>query len=285
MMEKFPNMNPYNYCFQNPVMFKDPTGMEPDEECGEELPNYKLTGSSNLLIYINEKRTKTNLQAMHKKSGKYDFICVDNIDEVPDIMKSAYGDNTPEIKNLVVRSHGICPSDGSTMARGAMLSNDANVSVGPDGIIGDPKNSPGLKYLRQQLSHDANVLFTACNMVTGYSDDPFHMMFHKGAREIAQNYSEFFCKGSDRKLFLNGGTSLCRLQVSNTEFFMFDRLILESNYAGFLQFYYNDGKWSKNNDYYDFTIPSSGGMNRQTIRNLSNPSNSPRNQIQPIKKL
>jgi RHS repeat-associated protein len=38
MMEKYPGMNPYAYCFQNPINLIDPTGMEPEEGCGDTNP-------------------------------------------------------------------------------------------------------------------------------------------------------------------------------------------------------------------------------------------------------
>jgi RHS repeat-associated protein len=139
---------PYHFCSNNPFNRIDPDGRCDDPNC----THSKLSGSQNLLVYINEANVKTDADAMKKSSGKFDFITVDNIDQVSTLLTKHYGKKMPSIDRLVIRSHGVT-------GQGADLDNKEG-----QGLIHNPENSSGLKFLEKHLSNDATVALTACNI-------------------------------------------------------------------------------------------------------------------------
>ncbi|WP_221405083.1 RHS repeat domain-containing protein [Apibacter adventoris] len=216
-------MTSYQYTYQNPIKFIDPTGMSAEDGGGDPTPN-KLTGSKNLLVYLNENNKQTDYSKMYENSGDWDYVIVNNIDEVAGIMKNHYGDDVPKVENLVIRSHG------HTDKRSSLHGPDLDNKVGT-GIVHNPASSPGLTYLRGILSDNASIVFTACNAVMGYTDNSNGLQ--KSSRSLASNYSEFFLKGTNRNLFFNWAKSHSRLAAGNKEYFAFDSDLHRDKFEGY----------------------------------------------------
>jgi len=234
------NLNPYIYTYQNPIAYIDPNGKQT-----------KVTGSKNLLIYILDKNP---LSVSHMDAGakNWDYIGVNSIDQVTDVLQSHYGNNTPNFENLAIKSHGTWG--------GAKL----NPGSSSQEYVFDASKSKGLKYLSEHLSDDANILFTGCNMSMQYLSDNV-------SQAQIDTYTDLFLKG-DRKMFFNGATSGSNIPIMDKnknivgETFLFDNDLIKKNgknYSGFMQFNLNSkGKTVFQNRLYNIRVRSSGGFLR-----------------------
>ena len=248
LAEKYFMNSPYIYVSQNPLNLIDPTGM------GEEdPPSSKLTGSKNLLVYINEPKSKTNYEQMRKASGNFDFVAVDNIDQVPGILKDHYGDKIPEINRLVIRSHGVA-------GKGADLDNKSG-----QGLVHDPKLSAGLSFLKKKLSNNATVVLTACNIIFNDKD------LKASGNETEANFSNFFVGGSDRNLFLNYSKSTSRKNVAGGQVFNFNDNLAKDNYGGFAQYKDSNGSVKRSDRYSNISVSNSGSITKSTMTYSNKP--------------
>lgn len=202
----------------------------------------KLTGSKNLVIFTAENGIDQN--KMNKNSGQYDWIAVKNPLDAENILKSYYGDKKRFVENLVWRSHG---------ETGAAL-----LDVSPKITFSDPSKVKSFYYIKDLLTDDANVVFTACSLV-GESLQP-GKRYHKQGRNALDKFSDFFVKGSQRNLFLNYTLSSATDQTYNS--FNFNVGLHKQNWAGFL--------WLTKDEikpyFYDVKINSSGGINTQQLK-------------------
>lgn len=244
MAEKYPNVNPYAYCFQNPINLIDPSGMEPENSLID--PNKgKLTGSSNLVIFTMD-NNNIDAKKMNEESGNYDWIAVNNPEEAEKILKEKYGNKRGFIKNLVWRSHG--GKDGA----------DLDADVSKNSATSDPSKSESLNYIRSLLRNDANILFTACFLVGG-SLQPGNRYYATGKKH-ADRFSSFFVGKSNRKLFLN--YTLSNATPSTYDSFNFDSQLHNQKRAGFLQYTKN----GVSSGFYDVIVNSSGGFSIKYLR-------------------
>ncbi|PBJ13326.1 hypothetical protein [Flavobacterium sp. ACN6] len=202
----------------------------------------KLSGSKNLVIFTAENGIDKN--KMNKNSGIYDWIAVKNPDDAQNILKTYYGDKRRFIENLVWRSHG---------ETGAAL-----LDVSPKETFSDPSKVKALYYIRELLTDNANIVFTACSIV-GESLQP-RKRYHKQGRNALEKFSDFFVKGSERNLFLNYTLSSATDQTYNS--FNFNVRLHKQNWAGFL--------WLTKDEikpyFYNVTINSSGGISTQQMK-------------------
>jgi hypothetical protein len=254
---------PYIYAGNNPVLYTDPTGMN-KEKPGEEgdPPASKLTGSKSLLVYINEPVVKTDLKKMHEKSGSYDFVTVDNIDQVQNVLETHYGKGkVPTIEHLVVRSHG-ATSETNSNNHGPDLDNKAG-----QGVVHNPENSKGLNYLKNILSNNAEIVFTACNAVMDYTKNSSALQ--ESSISMAKNYSDFFLKGTNRSLFFNWAKSSSRIIGGSGEYFNFDSFLHQDKYGGFMQFKYNNSNMQYDSNFYNIKVRSDGGLERKFIKPIN----------------
>lgn len=202
----------------------------------------KLTGSKNLVIFTAENGIDKN--KMNKNSGAYDWIAVQNPDDAENILKTHYGDRKKFIENLVWRSHG--------ETGGALLEVSLKVSYS------DPSKIKALYYIRELLTDNANVVFTACSLV-GQSLQPGKKYYNEG-RNALNKFSDFFVKSSERNLFLNYTLSSATDETYNS--LNFDVGLHKQNWAGFLWLTKDEIK----PNFYDVTINSSGGINTQKMK-------------------
>jgi RHS repeat-associated protein len=104
LAEKYPNFNPYSYCYQNPINFIDPTGMEGDDwyenkltgeikwfddnrsECSDNKGNdwNHLSSDKNLSIDRNGK----HIDGFVSKNGKSNLFFWDIVNNVKDLAQS-----------------------------------------------------------------------------------------------------------------------------------------------------------------------------------------------------
>ena len=202
----------------------------------------KLTGSKNLVIFTAENGIDKN--KMNKNSGEYDWIAVQNPQDAENLLKAHYGNKKRFIENLVWRSHG--------ETGGALL------DVSPKISFSDPSKVKSLFYIKELLTDNANVVFTACSLV-GESLQPGKRYYQQG-RNALDKFSDFFVKGSQRNLFLNYTLSSATDKTYNS--FNFDVGLHKQNWAGFL--------WLTKDEikpyFYDVKINSSGGISTQQMK-------------------
>ena len=260
LAEKYVGVSSYVYCHDNPVMLIDPTGM------GDEEPKNvktKLTGSNNLLVFINDKGQSANIRG----NGNFDYIALDNIDDVQSVLENYYGkDNVPMYDKLVVRSHGR-PDENQNLQGPILKAINSEENIQANAIYHDPSKSSGLNYLKSKLTNNATILFTACNIIMGYNDNG--LGFQASAKSLVENYSTFFLNGTDRSIFFNTSTSQTGGKVG---VFNFNHFLSGEGYGGFMQFYYNNRVLFKNNFYYDVSINSNGTISRKRVGTLTNSS-------------
>jgi RHS repeat-associated protein len=243
LAEHSPDKTPYHYCSNNPINRTYPNGMCDDPNC----PHSKLTGSNNLLVYINEPNIKTNYEQMRKISGNFDFIAVDNIDQVSVLLQSHYGKNIPTIDRLVIRSHGVA-------GEGADLDNKSG-----QGLVHDPASSKGLSFLKKNLSNNASVVMTACNIIFDQKG------LGNSAKQTESNFSSFFVEGTNRSLFLNYAKSTSRENVAEGQIFNFNKNMHQDKYGGFARYKNVNGTVTKSSNYFNVSISSGGTINISTI--------------------
>ncbi|EJG03511.1 MULTISPECIES: hypothetical protein [Flavobacterium] len=235
-MEKFLKESPKYIKTINIEDLNDFQSKEVDPDKG------KLTGSKNLVIFTAENGIDKN--KMNQNSGAYDWIAVQNPDDAQNILKAYYGEKKRFVQNFVWRSHG---------ETGAAL-----LDVNPKIIFSDPNKVKALHYIKELLTDNANVVFTACSIV-GESLQP-GKRYHEQGRNALNKFSDFFVKGSQRNLFLNYTLSSATDETFNS--FNFDVGLHKQNWAGFLWLTREGIK----SNFYDVTINSSGGINIQKMK-------------------
>jgi hypothetical protein len=147
---------------------------------------------------------------------------------------------------LVIRSHGAA-------GRGADLD-----MIDRQGLVHDPKSSAGLSFLKGNLSNNATVVLTACNIIFDKND------LKISAKETEANFSNFFVGGSDRNLFLNYSKSTSRQNVAGGQVFNFNNNLSLDNYGGFAQYKDVNGNVTKSDGYFNISVSNSGFINRST---------------------
>ena len=254
----------------NPMGFIDPNGDDTS----------KLTGSNNLLILIQDGKAKIDFDKMAERSGNWDFVVVENMQGAQNLLQAHYGDKTGFIDNLVVKSHG-------APYRGPDLDNASGT-----GVIHDPAGDKSMEYVRSILSNSANLCFTDCSVVQGYNNpnNEGYML----SRETAQNFSEFFLKGTNRNMLMNNtkSTSTSYIDVNKngslgpqeSYWFNFNFGLHRENWGGFIWWYYgSSGTWLKQKYYYDVIVDSQGKLIMQKIAPI-NPNDLTPNSEKPKKK-
>ncbi len=248
--------SPYSTFSSNPLWFID--------FFGDDTSN--LTGSCNLMIFIQHNKASIDFEKMKNQSGDWDFVVVENIKGAENILKSYYGDKVGFIENMVVKSHG-------ATSYGPDLDNAGSV-----GVIHNPSGNKSMEYIRSLLTKSANLCFTACSIVQGYNN-PENTKPYKNSRETAKNYSEYFLKGTKRNMFMNhtistsvGFTDADKdkiLDDGEKYWFRFNLpLVIQKNqWSGFMWFYYNqNGTWLKQNNYYQIIVDTRGLFSEGSLK-------------------
>jgi hypothetical protein len=114
------------------------------------------------------------------------------------------------------------------------------------------------------------------------------------SRETAQNFSEFFLKGTNRNMLMNNtkSTSTSYIDVNKngslgpqeSYWFNFNFGLHRENWGGFIWWYYgSSGTWLKQKYYYDVIVDSPGKLIMQKIAPI-NPNDLTPNSEKPKKK-
>ncbi|MCZ8296204.1 MAG: SpvB/TcaC N-terminal domain-containing protein [Flavobacterium sp.] len=124
MAEKYPNLNPYAYCFSNPINLIDPSGMEPEDPPAK---NIYIVLDYNANIMSGDKNRETiEFQGMEKE-GWYGIYACDIKDASNQL--SSYLGNT-KANNVVLETHGghqnYMNSNGEVIGTGTYISTDNN---------------------------------------------------------------------------------------------------------------------------------------------------------------
>lgn len=210
---------------------------------------------------------------MDEDSDDWDYIVVKNINETQNILKNKYLDKNGFITNIVFKSHGY--------TNGHHLSNSDS-----EGATTNPSNSKPLIYIKSLLTNEANIVFTACSIICDYNNSKGSN--HKQQQKLVKNYSEFFLKGTNRKMLMNTvkTTSVEYINNDNSKddkgnstytkgdlyWFRFDEKLSESERptVGFMLFYYDvKGKFISEDYFYQVTAKTGGWFTNGKITYFS----------------
>lgn len=176
MAEKYPNVNPYAYCFQNPINFIDPTGME-GEDSNSGPPK------KNIYIMINDGKAKYSFNKDLEANG-WHGILANNLQDADTQLTSYLGDSKAD--NIVLDSHGqnqpygsvsengekiitgnstgIKSGAGETLVDGYEMRNFANTETRDKVGNQEQKDIKSLLSIASKLNDNKNLTFIACNL-------------------------------------------------------------------------------------------------------------------------
>lgn len=166
LADKYPGISPFAYCFNNPVRFIDPTGMESDDCIDPPKPP-----KTNIMITINDQRVIIDNPTWETENWKH--ITVNHIDEANEFLKTYL--KGAKADNIVINQHGgpgrDCSIDQRYMQIGITdnlltedftkfdginpASCDGNKGINVDGVI-------SVLNLSDFVKDGGNLVFFAC---------------------------------------------------------------------------------------------------------------------------
>ncbi|WP_243389517.1 RHS repeat-associated core domain-containing protein, partial [Flavobacterium branchiophilum] len=159
MAEKYPNVNPYAYCFQNPINLIDPSGMEPDDPPAK---NIYIVLDYNANIKSGDKNRETiEFQGMEKEG--WHGIYASDIKDASNQLSSYLG-NT-KANNVVLETHGghqdYTNSNGEVTRTGTYFSTDNNNGQ----IINDLDLKKSIEGSNTKNQSDVSALLSIVNSI------------------------------------------------------------------------------------------------------------------------
>ncbi len=177
------------------------------------------------MLCILEKEKTLDAATMRKKSGQWDYIAVPNLDAALEVLNKTYEAGVSnQIDNFVLRSHG-------STCMGMFIDNKH---------LSNPATEESLVFIRSILSNDANICFTACDMLNSYGSHDAKNTSRIFSQATAERFTDFFLTGTKRSFYANTKESTSRLVIKGLWYCVFDVPLAQSGDT-FIHFKYNPG--------------------------------------------